>query len=224
MMGRRDYADALSHRAENISARGEVKQALDAFKMMAQRFIESQSELEKQVESRTAELGEANKKLDALAHIDGLTGLLNRRAFDRDLTATLLKPENHYLMLADIDDFKPYNDNYGHEAGDQALRAIAQCLRDNAAVSIYRYGGEEIAAIIDADEPDDVRKLLEHLRISVNELDIKHVYGTNDSSLLSISLGAAAIVPGDTPEDVIRRADRQLYRAKRAGRNCCFVE
>lgn len=221
-MGQKNYQEALSHRAASIKARGEVKQALDAFKTMAARFISAQNELEQQVEARTAELAEANKQLDALAHMDGLTGLFNRRAFDRDLNAAIESGKSYYLMMADIDEFKPYNDNYGHDAGDSALKKIAHCIRDKTPMKVYRYGGEEFAMIIPATE--SIEKKLNELREAVMTLAIPHDYKQAELPILTLSMGAARIQENEAAADAIRRADRQLYQAKRAGRNCVFVE
>lgn len=222
LMGQRNYQEALSHRAASIKARGEVKQALDAFKTMAARFISAQTELEQQVESRTAELAEANKQLDALAHMDGLTGLFNRRAFDKDLNAAIESGKSYYLMMADIDEFKPYNDNYGHEAGDRALKKIADCLRDKTPLKVYRYGGEEFAIIIPAAE--SVEQKLNELRDAIVELTITHEYKQADLPVLTLSMGAAPVEANEAAADAIRRADRQLYKAKNAGRNCVCVQ
>jgi len=224
MMGRSDYQQALQHRSADINARGEVKQALDGFKTMASRFIKAQNELERKVEMRTAELAEANKKLDALAHLDGLTGLFNRRAFDQDLAAAISTGEPAYLMMADIDEFKPYNDNYGHEAGDQALKKIAGCLSKNVDFRVYRYGGEELAAIIPTSDINEVRELLEAWRTCVVNQAIEHEFKATEPHVLTVSMGAAPLTTDCSAEDVIRQADRQLYRAKRAGKNCFFID
>lgn len=224
MMGRSDYQQALQHRSADINARGEVKQALDGFKTMASRFIKAQNELERKVEMRTAELAEANKKLDALAHLDGLTGLFNRRAFDQDLAAAIRIGEPAYLMMADIDEFKPYNDNYGHEAGDQALKKIAGCLSKNVDFRVYRYGGEELAAIIPTSDINEVRELLEAWRTCVVNQAIEHEFKATEPHVLTVSMGAAPLTTDCSAEDVIRQADRQLYRAKRAGKNCFFID
>lgn len=223
LMGRSDYQQALDHKSVDLDAKGEVKQALDAFKTMASRFIAAQNELERKVEVRTAELAEANQKLDALAHLDGLTGLFNRRAFDLDLAQTIAEGDPAFLMMADIDEFKPYNDNYGHEAGDQALKKIARCLTETVTFRVYRYGGEELAAIIPLADAAEVKELLEQWRSCINSLAIKHEFKSSPLPILTISMGAAEIGDDMTPEEVIRKADRQLYRAKHNGRNSYFI-
>ena len=116
---------------------------------MAARFISAQQSLERDVAERTNDLAEANRQLDALAHLDGLTGLFNRRAFDKDLlNASGTEAHKYYLVLIDIDHFKAFNDNYGHEAGDQALKRIARYLSKEVTGRVYRYGGEELAIIL----------------------------------------------------------------------------
>lgn len=218
LMGQRNYREAQTHKTTKIKARGEVKQALKAFQTMASRFIAAQDELEREVESRTAELAEANRKLDALAHMDGLTGLFNRRAFDRDLDAAISSGKPYHLMIADIDEFKAYNDNYGHEAGDSAIKEIAECLRSNTPLKVYRYGGEELAMIVPS--AYDLESKLNELREKVIELNIPHQYTKTDRSCLSLSMGTAPIQRDDDSRSAIRRADKQLYAAKRAGKNC----
>lgn len=224
MMGRSNYKQALEYRSVDIKARGEVKQAIDAFKTMASRFIKAQNELEQQVHDRTAALADANRKLDALAHLDGLTGLFNRRAFDHDLTEALANHQSFYLMMGDIDEFKPYNDNYGHDAGDNALRKIASSLNMSSGYKVYRYGGEELAAILPAVSRTAVEDQLTHWRQAVINLYIEHEFTSTGTPFLTISMGAASVQPEDTVEDIIRRADRQLYAAKHAGRNCYVIE
>ena len=219
LMGQRNYHDALARQADDINARGEVKQALDAFKTMATRFLAAQNDLEQQVEARTAELAEANKQLDAMAYLDGLTGLLNRRAFDRDLEAVKKSTQGHYLIMADIDEFKPFNDNYGHEAGDQALKQIATLLVGKTSAKVYRYGGEELALIMAADSTAQVYAELERLREDVARMAIPHHYKQAELAVLTLSMGAAPINPQQSNEENIRRADRQLYHAKHQGRN-----
>ncbi|MGM0526141.1 MAG: diguanylate cyclase [Pseudomonadota bacterium] len=220
LMGQRNYRDALNEETTNIKAKGEVRLALNAFKTMATRFIAAQHDLEKQVAIRTAELATANQKLDGLAHMDGLTGLLNRRAFDRDLLAATQESDlSPYLVLFDIDSFKPYNDNYGHEAGDQALKKIASYLKSNTAFNTYRYGGEEFAIIIFEKHASEIEKLLNEVRDGIVKLAIEHQYGQTDTGVLTISAGAAPISVDDTPEHAIQRADKKLYQAKHSGRN-----
>ncbi len=168
-----------------------------------------------------------------LAFVDGLTGLAGRRAFDEALGRL---GGDYTLAMIDIDRFKRFNDRYGHEAGDQALRMVAQCLQKTGGrVSVYRYGGEEFAAVFPAMSVTEARKHLEEVRtlIAGRTFSIrspkrpkkrpdqpKAPKKSPPQAKLTVSIGAAgpsARRPGS--DDVLRAADRALYRAKRAGRN-----
>lgn len=221
LMGQRNYHEARSYNSAKIKARGEVRQALKAFQTMASRFIKAQDELEREVALRTSELADANKKLEALAHMDSLTGLFNRRAFDRDLQEAIDSGKPYHLVIADIDEFKAYNDNYGHEAGDSAINAIAECLRSKTPFKVYRYGGEELAMIMPSTY--DVEVKLNELRGDIMALNIPHDYTELEWSCLTISMGAAEVHRDDDIPSAIRRADKQLYAAKNSGKNCVVI-
>ncbi|ACV27217.1 GGDEF domain-containing protein [Kangiella koreensis] len=223
MMGSKNYEDVVSSDIADSKTHGEVRRAIEAFKTMAQRFIGAQHELEAKVEQRTAELAQANRRLEELAHSDGLTGLLNRRSFDRDLDEVIRTPEERYVLaIADIDDFKLYNDNYGHEAGDNALKAVAAFLINKSSGKCYRYGGEELAILLKLGQLEDIESELESIVHGINDLQIKHDYGKKGGDFLSISIGAAVIAANDSPQQAIKRADQQLYKAKAAGGNLVY--
>lgn len=221
MMDARNYKDVLSGDTLKGKLKGEVRYALNAFVTMAKRFIKAQEQLEEKVEQRTRELARANKMLEALANMDGLTGLMNRRAFDRDL-AQALQPDSEpsLLVLGDLDSFKAYNDNYGHEAGDQALQKIAQYLMNACEqTNVYRYGGEELAIILPQRFITEQPEYIDNLRSGITQLGIEHNHSASGIGALSISFGVAPIKPGQSASDVIRMADTQLYLAKRRGGN-----
>jgi len=170
------------------------------------------------------------EKLAALAHTDGLTGLANRRAFDdvldREWTRTLREGSQISLLLIDIDRFKDFNDRYGHQFGDDCLRAvsvaIANCVRSVDFTA--RYGGEEIAVILpDADMPTAVA-VAERIRTTVEQLQLsrEQVPGTNSNVTVSIGIATALARQGGTirmPESLLLSADNALYKAKHGGRN-----
>lgn len=223
LMGSRNYKDVIAGDGVNAKTHGEVKRVIEAFKTMAQRFIKAQHELEAKVEQRTAELAQANRRLEELAHSDGLTGLLNRRSFDQDLDKIIKTPEDRFVLaIADIDDFKLYNDNYGHEAGDNALKAVAAYLINQSNGKCYRYGGEELAILLKLGKLDTIKAELESIVSGINELQIKHDYGKKGGDYLSISIGAAVIAANDSPQQAIKRADLQLYKAKAEGGNVAY--
>lgn len=188
---------------------------------MASRISGEQEMLEREVSRRTAELQVLNDKLARMAHLDGLTGLFNRRALDGDIEALCQQAPSHAvaLLLMDVDHFKHYNDRYGHEQGDQALQAMAQALVASLdAGRVYRYGGEELAVLIPAYDYQHALQLGEQARQAVTDLQLEHL----DSAclVLTISVGVTLYSVGDQPADLLRRADKALYQAKAAGRHC----
>lgn len=167
------------------------------------------------------------KELERLAARDGLTGIFNRRYFDDalSLACRLAARTGEPLGLAmiDIDDFKAYNDRYGHAAGDRTLRVVAELVAGFARRPYdvaARYGGEEFVLLL----PGDValHGLLEKLRTDVLALDEPHD-GSRAGTRLSVSIGGTVARLGERPDEVLARADRMLYRAKRAGRNRVLV-
>jgi diguanylate cyclase (GGDEF)-like protein len=131
------------------------------------------------------------------------------------------------VLLADIDCFKNYNDRYGHQAGDECLRAVATCLSRCARRPldfVARYGGEEFALVLYEANQDYVREVVERIQRSISELDISHEASTV-APRLTISIGAARITPtaARTPEGLIQLADEALYSAKEQGRNRVVV-
>ena len=154
-----------------------------------------------------------------LANTDALTGLYNHRYFYHLLDAEVKRARRYgrplSLIMLDIDEFKEFNDRYGHLAGDEALRSLAQILRKNSrrVDTVARYGGEEFAIILPETDLAQAGVQAERLRASAEE----HQWPEGH---LTISLGAAALTPEMTRvEDLVRDADRPLYHAKAAGRN-----
>ncbi|MFD3271267.1 MASE4 domain-containing protein [Paenibacillus dendritiformis] len=182
-------------------------------------------------------LKEANKKLQManrlltdFSYTDGLTGVYNRRYFDLMLQQEWerMKQENRplSLILLDIDDFKRYNDTYGHQAGDECLRQVAQAVK--AAVTqplsvAARYGGEEFAVLLPHTPAMNATIAAEAIRLQVESLTIRHE-ASEVSHFVTCSLGAATWIPGQQehcpdPQALVQMADRGLYAAKRDGRN-----
>lgn len=205
-----------------IHLAGSARRLAEMNRLLEQRTLELQS--------TNAQLRHANAALEDLSQRDGLTGLANRRRFDALLQRlwreAQLSGAPLGLLLADIDYFKRYNDGYGHLAGDEALRRVAAALSSALADSdarLARYGGEEFAVLLPHADRARCAALAERLRASVVDLGVPHAHAP--LPLLSISVGAAWIVAAaDTgPEALADCADRALYRAKAAGRNCVVV-
>ena len=181
-------------------------------------------QLENKVELRTRELETAIHRLDMMAHVDGLTGVPNRRRLDEYLQAVWTncaeqkKPLS--LLAIDVDNFKNFNDQRGHLAGDELLKALVQeclaCLRRTEDL-LARYGGEEFVVVLPGADLAVARNLAEAMRLCIE-----------GSSLgVTISVGVSVAIPnGDVLlADLFARADEALYAAKRGGRNrVCVLE
>lgn len=178
------------------------------------------------------QLEEANQELRRLALLDGLTGVANRRRFDE-----YLEDEWHRmvrerlplsLILCDIDFFKRYNDTYGHQAGDDCLRRVADALRFCAKRSVdlvARYGGEEFAVILPNTNAAGASLVAEAILEVVSSLEIVHSQSeVNKHVTLSLGIGSIYPKPTKMPQMLIAAADKALYQAKAAGRNRCFTE
>jgi diguanylate cyclase (GGDEF)-like protein len=176
--------------------------------------------------AREEELQIANQHLDELASLDGLSGLANRRGFDRELERDWQNANQNRrpiaLMMVDIDHFKLFNDRYGHVAGDTCLRAVGETLSLvtlEEAVLVARYGGEEFALLLPGLDIERARALAEEARRSVEDLLINH--SESPCGHVTVSIGVESMVPESyqTSANLVEAADRALYDAKRRGRN-----
>lgn len=174
---------------------------------------------------RNRELHEAKQQLEAISLTDSLTGLANRRHFDQHLKDEWARARRSKscltLIMIDIDFFKPYNDEYGHPAGDQCLKQVAQALQGvpkREVDLVARYGGEEFALILPG--ADDAEQIAEQCRATIEWLRIPHEY-SDIADVITISLGVATVRPGPgtSIKALSEQADSALYEAKEAGRN-----
>ena len=177
--------------------------------------------------AREFELLELTEQLRKLSVLDGLTGIANRRNFDEELARIWRRAQREAapvsLVLMDIDHFKTCNDHYGHLAGDDCLRRVAQALQHTVRRPfdlVARYGGEEFVVVLPETDVPGAERLAEEMRKAVELLDIAHAASTV-SPRVTISSGVAAISPeaGAQPDGLIAAADVCLYEAKKAGRN-----
>jgi diguanylate cyclase (GGDEF)-like protein/PAS domain S-box-containing protein len=173
-----------------------------------------------------ARLETANRQLAALSTTDSLTGIANRRHFDAFLLSEWRRATRTQRPLAlamlDVDWFKAYNDHYGHQAGDTCLQAVARVLQtkvNRVSDLAARYGGEEFALIVAETDTDTMRNLAEQIRAALESLALPHT--ASPLGRVTVSLGVAVLVPAVdlSPEELVRRADAALYRAKAQGRN-----
>lgn len=187
---------------------------------------ERNSQLQTLVEARTRELEEANAKLERLSNTDGLTGIANRRSFDRILQQEWQRAQRSAsplaLVMLDVDHFKLFNDRYGHLAGDDCLRSLAQGLLGEVRRSgelVARYGGEEFVVLMPESDLHVAEEAARRIQDAVRALAIPHA--DEPSGIVSFSLGVASLAPGigQLPAELLRMADTALYRAKSLGRN-----
>ncbi len=167
------------------------------------------------------------KRVEELSITDSLTGLSNRRHFDEilDLELQRLRRAKNKisLIMIDVDDFKAFNDTYGHVKGDECLQAIARVIDDvvcRPADLAVRYGGEEFAVILPETDSEGAQKIAEGIRNKVSAIEIVHT-GSTTTGYITVSLGGASVLAENISEvsDLIKKADKNLYQAKSAGRN-----
>lgn len=201
------------------------------YRLTVYQMQQRQQLLEQLVEQRTIELKQALEKVEAISRIDGLTGVFNRRFFEE-----ILQQEWHEamtrrlpisLILVDIDRFKQYNDHMGHQMGDECLRKVAKNLAGMLMRKydrVARYGGEEFVILLPDTDSEANREIAERIRLGIIELAIPHP-NSDVSEFITISAGCATAREGHikTAKELIERADRALYRAKREGRNRVVV-
>ena len=173
------------------------------------------------------QLLETNLELQRLTHSDGLTGLANRRYFDEYFGAewrrALREQREMALLMIDVDNFKIYNDTYGHIAGDDVLRRVASTIADAAsrpADLAARFGGEEFVMVLPNTSASGAAVIAEKVRAEIDGMAIPHV-GSANGRHVTISLGGAALVPRThmASTSLIESADLALYRAKQQGKN-----
>lgn len=163
---------------------------------------------------------------------DGLTGIHNRRVFDERIDRLWPQAARDQvplaLMLIDIDHFKAYNDCYGHQAGDECLRRVACCLTLSARRPLditTRYGGEEFAIVLYDASRAHVEEATRRIQAAMESLAIEHLASPADSKRLTVSIGAACVVPQISRSHFgfIQLADEALYAAKMRGRDCAII-
>lgn len=219
----------------------ELEQELAQHRLMEAQLENLQADLEEQMRRRTQALEirnealsqlrltleTANQRLKRLVAIDALTGVANRRHFDRSLDRELRRARRDNqplsLIFLDLDEFKRFNDTYGHARGDEVLRRVAQTLNETfrrGGDFVARYGGEEFAVVLPGVDARRAALYAERLRRRIWRLSIPYEVG-EITDRVTISGGVATVSPGMivTSEQLLRAADKALYRAKCLGRN-----
>lgn len=205
----------------------ELRKALAQGEKLQGELIYVISNREKEIETRTEELKEANATLQRLSREDSLTGLANRRWFAQFLAQTwrtaLRDNKAISILIMDIDDFKAYNDTYGHQKGDECLKLVAQAIRSTvgrASDLVSRYGGEEFVVVLGDTPLEGALGIAEQIRAAVESLELPHKAAKYHRHV-TLSIGVTSTLPThDTqPETVLIAADRAMYNAKHDGKN-----
>ena len=209
----------------SVHSNREVAKLSQALGRMTHRLLSAREAMEDTVRQRTQELQEANHALDRQARTDMLTGLLNRRGFDTQMSFAMALARRSgrplSLITVDVDHFKRVNDTYGHAAGDEVLRRLAQTLQERLRGSdvVARVGGEEFVAMLPDTDLEGARAIAETLVAAMDE-QRDAVVGK-----VTVSAGVATLRgPEYESADLMRRADAALYEAKGQGRNRVCVE
>jgi len=178
------------------------------------------------IQQNDTKLRELNDKLATISITDPLTNIYNRRFFElifpQEIRRTRRKKESICFAMIDIDHFKLYNDHYGHQAGDEALKSVALAMKSNLKRSsdyLFRLGGEEFGIAVSDMKEEDARLFFENVRKSVKELGIEHI--KNPAEVMTISIGVTFLESDGAMDmqDIIKKADDSLYEAKESGRD-----
>jgi len=225
----RDVGQALGSFASSIRGSDDMHQAaqiLSSASVEASERLAAMEQLFSASVKRITDLRQRLAKAEQDATRDPLTGLANRRLFDSSLQRSALRAGAEKLplclLMLDIDHFKKFNDTYGHAVGDHVLRLFAMVLkesikgRDTAA----RYGGEEFAIILPGAAMAGAKSVAEQIRSVLEQRPIMNRSTGKRLGVVTCSIGVAQYQPGEPVGDLIERADKALYQAKREGRNC----
>lgn len=225
------YTEALAEAKSKLTddmSKEAMEKVLKNVMSDTENMMDQNKQLEEQLTKSSEVMQELRREMEMVrkeALTDGLTSLANRKAFDAEMERVIDQAKTNgsvfSLLMMDIDHFKSFNDNFGHQVGDQVLRLVAHTLtegvkgRDMPA----RYGGEEFAIILPETPLQAALKVGEILRKAVAGKDIVNRSTGEKLGRITLSGGAAEFVNGESVEDLIARADAALYTAKHNGRN-----
>jgi diguanylate cyclase len=232
----RQYGQSLGNSALSLAGEPgstQVKEIVRQVLTETQAMIDRSETLERQLMKSTAEIDELRKQVELASRealTDGLTGIANRKMFDSRMKqlvqAASVSGEPLCLIMLDIDHFKAFNDNFGHQFGDLVLRLVARALADGVRQTdqVARYGGEEFAIILPDTSLDDAFAIGDLIRARIGSKPIVMRDSRRNLGNVTLSAGVACYRSGDTVQAVIKRADAALYQAKRSGRDRVLTE
>jgi diguanylate cyclase len=211
---------------ENISEVGGLKDILQEIISETKSLAATSQVMQEKLNAAHQEMDQLRQELVQVrqtAVTDGLTGLLNRRAFDQLLAEIIdqTPADTTCLTMLDIDHFKKVNDTYGHAIGDNVIKYAATLLKKHAEEHhhVARYGGEEMAIIMPNTSKEKAKAIAENIRSAMESSRLKRKDNSQPLGTITVSMGIAALRSGDTAESLIIRADTALYQAKESGRN-----
>lgn len=211
------------------------------FKAMVSKIVEKTNELRekgevlnKKLENSRMEVEMLKSNLEEVSHqvsLDGLTGIANRKGFDETLLSHIRDSKengkNLCMLMIDVDNFKKFNDTYGHLLGDQVLRIVSQCLKEAVKGKdfVARFGGEEFAVLLPDTPLRGGEIVAELIRKTIASRELKRKDTGESYGSVTVSIGVSLLRPRyDKPEDLIDRADKALYLSKKNGRNRVTAE
>jgi diguanylate cyclase len=217
----------MPHLGVALSAR-DLKLVVEALADATKHVAEHSRALERRIAASRAVIQDLHQDLEAVraeSLTDELTGLANRRRFGQVLKMEAFEARESgdplCLALADVDNFKRLNDSFGHQAGDRALRVVAQMFQHSIKTGAHacRYGGEEFALLLPRTKLADAINLANAIRGAVKERELVRKSSLLSCSHVTLSIGVAAYLPGETVDALVYRADACLYAAKQHGRD-----
>jgi diguanylate cyclase len=230
------YDDSLSGAAQRLAVAhsgDQVKAIVESLAKSTREMRHTNKALEDRLTLSKSEISNLQHSLEAIraeSLTDPLTGLGNRKYFDRSIEmavqSALADNEPLSLLMFDIDHFKSFNDSYGHLTGDQVLRLVGQSLKQTIKGQdiTARYGGEEFAVVLPNTALRQALTVADHIRRAVMSKELKKKSTGEILGRVTISVGVSMLKPGDDTDSLIERADACLYAAKRNGRNRVICE